>query len=156
MFFQCSGVAPTEVELQKAKKVLAKLTPSQVKSKYQSMQHHLKLNPDAEAEGAKGEKRKEFLHTFLAMQLRVKAGESFVKNSHSVAEINEKKTDTYEWSAEQMDTNLGAVFVLHICCNKYGKASDLPSFPRRPLIARSITTRPSLARISLVARQTDR
>ena len=76
------------------------------------MQHHLKLNPDPKAEGAQGQARQDFLIAFLAMQMRVKSGESVVTHSHKIEEKNDKETKKWEWSAEQMDINMGALCFL--------------------------------------------
>ena len=74
--------------------------------------YHLKKNPDAAAADARGEARQNFLLSFLAMQMRIKNGESVVTHSHRLEETNEKKTDTFEWSSEQMDINMGALCFL--------------------------------------------
>ena len=67
------------------------MSKKELKSKYQSMTHYLKTNPDAVAEESRGDQRIAFLHSFLALQMRAKAGEAVIQNKHSIAKVIEKR-----------------------------------------------------------------
>ena len=72
------------------------------------MAHYLRQNPDEEASQARGDQKTFYLHSFLALQMRVKSGEAILNNSHTVDKLSEQSTKTHEWSKEQMDLRLGA------------------------------------------------
>ena len=102
-----TGVHPTPSELKKAKADLSKLDKKELKSRYQSLSHFLKCNPDEAASSSRGSEREQFLHIFLAHQMRAKSGTNSVSNVHKVEVSSAKQTFVHEWSQEQMDKELG-------------------------------------------------
>ena len=108
---QFSGIQPTEQEVGKAKQMLKKMDKKEKKSRYESMRTFLRLNPDEVAQASRGDQRESFLHAFLALQFRAKAGEQVIKNTHAVDKVKERKVNNYEWSQETMDKELGASLI---------------------------------------------
>ena len=108
---QFSGIQPTEQEVGRAKQMLKKMDKKEKKSRYESMRTFLRLNPDEVAQASRGDQRESFLHAFLALQFRAKAGEQLIKNTHAVDKVKERKVNNYEWSQETMDKELGASLI---------------------------------------------
>ena len=102
-----SEIKPTEVELNTAKEELQKLSPAQKKAKFASMMNYEKLYPDEKLKESRGSLRNQYLLHYLVHQLRDKAARSTITTTYTVDESKEKKTQDFEWSAEQMDKKLG-------------------------------------------------
>ena len=107
-----TSVQPTPAELKKAKLALSQMDKKQLKTRYQSLNHFLKSNPDEAATSSRGAEREQFLQIFMAHQMRAKSGTNSVSNVHKVEVSSAKKTHVHEWSQEQMDKELGDCMII--------------------------------------------
>ena len=71
------------------------------------MMQYEKLYPDEGLKESRGSIRQQYLLHYLVHQLRDKATRSTITTTYTVDESKEKKTQDFEWSAEQMDKKLG-------------------------------------------------
>jgi len=102
-----STVIPTQQELDAARKILAGTDKKALKSKFASMAHWLKDNPDHAVASSRGEDRRAYLEQFMVFQMRQK-GTSTTQVSSSVVESGKQKhQDLRWWSREKMNMELG-------------------------------------------------
>lgn len=100
-----SNVNPTKEEIEAAKATLANSDAKAMRSKMGSLSHFLKQHPDCSAEGARGDKRKDFLLKFLVHQARSKQGS--LGSEWQLTSNNQKNKDVHWWSSHKMDQELG-------------------------------------------------
>jgi hypothetical protein len=71
------------------------------------MVHWLEQNPDDDVKASRGDQRQQYLIAYLVHQMRNKGAQKVVQNERVLAQNTVKNTDTYWWSKEQMDLQVG-------------------------------------------------
>ena len=102
-----SAMAPKAHEIAKARSILSKLNPKEVKAKFQSMANFEKQNPDADLKNSRGELRQKYLLNYLVHQMRDADARKEMVTTNKFTVTSTTETKDFEWSTEQMDINLG-------------------------------------------------
>jgi hypothetical protein len=104
-----ANMKPTADELAAARAVLEKMDAKGKRSKMECMTYWLKTNPDTEVSESRGDKRKQYLESFLVHQSRQKQAKSSIRNDHVVSTATSFKNEMFWWSKFKMDAEMGSV-----------------------------------------------
>ena len=102
-------MTPAPEEVEEARRVLATMTPQQVRARKGSLAYYLKTSGDTAGQELRGQARSEALEQFLVLQMRNKQAKREITSERKVSSSTAKHNEVHDWSTERLKREVGEV-----------------------------------------------